>query len=161
MGWISPQEQLFLRSGSQRHRHFAGFFNVPVIHRHGTTLFIRWFRHTAPFSRLLRSRWGYGGHILDLTPGPSRGGGGHRVALLMNIWRHWVWWQNNFVGCFARIMLQRQRESQKMLSIYGRVSSGFKITKWNISEKYHRWLQFYVKIRHPKEMGLCHTSHPN
>ena len=42
-------------------------------HRHGTTLFIRWFRHTAPFSRLLRSRWGYGGHILDLTPGPSRG----------------------------------------------------------------------------------------
>ena len=25
------------------------------------------------FSRLLRSRWGYGRHILDLTPGPSRG----------------------------------------------------------------------------------------
>ena len=39
---------LYLRSGSQRHRHFAWFFNVPVIHRHGTTLFIRWFRHTAP-----------------------------------------------------------------------------------------------------------------
>ena len=32
--------------GSQRHRHFAGFFNVPVLHRHGTSLFIRWFRHT-------------------------------------------------------------------------------------------------------------------
>ena len=27
----------------------------------------------APFSRLLRSRWGYGGHILDLTPRPSWG----------------------------------------------------------------------------------------
>ena len=45
-------KNLYLRSGSQRHRHFAGFFNVPVLHRSGTTLFIRWFRHTAPFSRL-------------------------------------------------------------------------------------------------------------
>ena len=44
----------YIRSGSQRHRHFAGFFNVPVLHRYGTTLYIRWFRHTAPFSRLLR-----------------------------------------------------------------------------------------------------------
>ena len=34
---------LYLRSGSQRYRNFAGFFNVP-----GTNLFIRWFRHTAP-----------------------------------------------------------------------------------------------------------------
>ena len=32
---------------AQRHRHSVGFFNVPVIHRHGTTLFIRWFRHNA------------------------------------------------------------------------------------------------------------------
>ena len=47
----------------------------PSKHRHGATLFIRLFRETAAFSRLLRSRWGYGGHILDLTPppGPSRG----------------------------------------------------------------------------------------
>ena len=45
-----------------------GSLTCPSKHRHGTTLFIRWFRHTAPFSRLLRSRWGYGGHILDLTP---------------------------------------------------------------------------------------------
>ena len=42
------------RSGSQRHRHSAGFFNVPVLHRHGTTLFIRGFRHTAPIRCLLR-----------------------------------------------------------------------------------------------------------
>ena len=48
------KKKLYLRSGSQRHRHFEGFFNVPVLHRHGTTLFIRWFRHTAPFNRLLR-----------------------------------------------------------------------------------------------------------
>ena len=27
--------------GLPRHRHFAGFFNVPVLHRHGTNLFIR------------------------------------------------------------------------------------------------------------------------
>ena len=46
-------KKLYLRSGSQRHRHFVGFFNVPVVHRHGTTLFIWWFWHTAPFSRLL------------------------------------------------------------------------------------------------------------
>ena len=45
-----------------------GSLTCPSQHRHGTTLFIWWFRHTAPFSRLLRSRWGYGGHILDLTP---------------------------------------------------------------------------------------------
>ena len=46
--------KLYLRLGAQRHRHFVGFHNVPVLHRHGTTLFIRWFLHTAPFSRLLR-----------------------------------------------------------------------------------------------------------
>ena len=67
------KKKLDLRSDSKRHRHSVGFFNVPVLAPTGTTLFIRWFRHTAPFSRLLRSRWGYGGHILDLTPGPSRG----------------------------------------------------------------------------------------
>ena len=46
-----PKKKLYLypRPGSQRHIHFAGFFNVPVPHRHGTNLFIRWFRDTAPF----------------------------------------------------------------------------------------------------------------
>ena len=48
------EEEVVIRSGSQRHRHFAGFFKVPVLHRHGTTLFIRLFWHTAPISRLLR-----------------------------------------------------------------------------------------------------------
>ena len=58
------KKNLYLRSGSQRHRHFVGFFNVPVLHRHGTTLFIRWFRHTAPFSRLLR----HAGDTEDVFP---------------------------------------------------------------------------------------------
>ena len=30
-----------LLSGSQRHRHFSGFFNLPVLHRHGITVLIR------------------------------------------------------------------------------------------------------------------------
>ena len=34
------KKKLYLRSWSQRHRHFTGFFNVPVLHRHGTTLFM-------------------------------------------------------------------------------------------------------------------------
>ena len=62
-----------------------GSLTCPSKHRHGTTLFIRWFRHTAPFSRLLRSRWGYGGHILDLTPGPSRGNELHRSLWLIRV----------------------------------------------------------------------------
>ena len=41
------------KSDSQGHRPFVEFFNVPVLHRHGTTLFIRLFRETAQFSRLL------------------------------------------------------------------------------------------------------------
>ena len=62
------KKKLDLRSGSQRHRNFVGFFNVSVLAPTRDHPFIRWFRHTAPFSRLLRSRWVYGGHILDLTP---------------------------------------------------------------------------------------------
>ena len=30
------KKKLYLRSGSQRHKHYAGFFNVPVLHRYGT-----------------------------------------------------------------------------------------------------------------------------
>ena len=29
------KKKLYLRSGSQRHRNIIGFFNVPVLHRHG------------------------------------------------------------------------------------------------------------------------------
>ena len=50
--WI--EEEVVPTVGLPTHRHFVGFLNVPVLHRHGTTLFIRWFRNTAPCSRLLR-----------------------------------------------------------------------------------------------------------
>ena len=45
------KKKLDLWLGSQRHRQFVGFFNVPV--QTPTTLFIRWFRHTAPFTDLV------------------------------------------------------------------------------------------------------------
>ena len=56
-------KKLDLRSGSQRHRHFVGFFNVPV---QAPT-------RDQPFYMVIPTRWGYGGHVLGLTPGPSRG----------------------------------------------------------------------------------------
>ena len=61
-----------LRSGSQRHRHFVGFFNVPVQAPTRGQPFIRLFRESTPFSRLLRHA-GDTGHILKLTPGSSWG----------------------------------------------------------------------------------------
>ena len=48
------KKKLYIRSGSQRHRHFVGFFNVPVLHRHGTTLFIRLSAFATIF---LHTRW--------------------------------------------------------------------------------------------------------
>ena len=94
-------KKLYLWSGSQRHRHFAGFFNVPVLHRHGTTLFIRWFKHTAPFSRFLRHAGdtedvGYGGRILGSNPrrphgglvmdGCTKGSNNQRTWCFSNVW---------------------------------------------------------------------------
>ena len=75
------KKKLDLRSGSQRHRHFVGFFNVPVLAPTRTNLFIRWFRHTAPFSRLLRSRWGYGGAHSRLNPPGPHGGSEYGVKI--------------------------------------------------------------------------------
>ena len=54
-----------LRLGSKCHRHFVGFFRVPVQAPTRATLFIRLFRETAPFSRLLR-------HTGDKTPYNNR-----------------------------------------------------------------------------------------
>ena len=52
----------------------------PSKHRHGTTLFIRWFRHTAPFSRLLRSSWGYWGQKKEVENiSANQRPGGHLV----------------------------------------------------------------------------------
>ena len=67
------KRKLDLRSGSQRHRHLGGFFNMPGLHRHGTTLFIRRFRHIAPFSRLLRHAGDTEDVFSTLTPGVLTG----------------------------------------------------------------------------------------
>ena len=58
-----------LRSGSQRHRHSVGFFNVPVPTQTWGQPFYN-SEKLPHFSRLLRHAWVYGGHILDLTPPP-------------------------------------------------------------------------------------------
>ena len=66
------KKKLDLRSGSQRHRHFKGFFNVPVqapTRGHPFyTIIPRNHPIKSPFT--CTTRWVYGGHILDLTPGP-------------------------------------------------------------------------------------------
>ena len=68
------KKTLDLWSGSQHNRHFIGFFNVPVQVPTRDHPFIRLFRENAQFSHSPFSiRWGYGGHILDVTPGSSRG----------------------------------------------------------------------------------------
>ena len=82
------KNKLYLLSGSQRHRHFVGFFNVPVLHRHGTTLFIRWFQHTAPFSRLLRHAGDTEDVISTSTPRVLTGGGGG--GRHQEIWGTWT-----------------------------------------------------------------------
>ena len=70
----SGMKKLYLLSCSQRHRHFEGFFNVPVLQRHGTTLFIRWFRHTAQFSCLSRHAGDTEEVFSTETPGVLTGG---------------------------------------------------------------------------------------
>ena len=70
-------KKLYLRSGSQRHRHFAGFFNVPVLYRHGTTVLCG-DSDTSPHLVAFTTRWGYGGRILDLNP--RRPHGGHQTV---------------------------------------------------------------------------------
>ena len=57
------EEEVDIRLGSQRHRHFVGFFDVPVQAPTWGHLFLRLFRETAPFSRLLR-------HAGDNPQGP-------------------------------------------------------------------------------------------
>ena len=67
--------KMFLRSCSQHHRHFVGFFNmVPVLHRHGATLLIGLFRETAPFSPLLRHAGDTEDVFSSLIPREDAGG---------------------------------------------------------------------------------------
>ena len=67
--WQHIDVQADWRSGTygrspQRHKHFVGFFNVPVLAQTWANLFIRLFPGTAPFT----TRWWYRGHILNFNP---------------------------------------------------------------------------------------------
>ena len=61
-------KKLALWSGSQRHRHFVGIFNVPVHESTQGQPFYGYSEKPPHFSRLLRAAWGYGGPILVLNP---------------------------------------------------------------------------------------------
>ena len=68
-----PKKTLDIRSGSQCHRHFAGFFNVPVqAPTRGQPFYTVIPTHRPNYSPFT-TRWGYGGRILDLNPSGSRG----------------------------------------------------------------------------------------
>ena len=77
-------EEFGLRSGSKRHRHFAGFFNLLVLHRHGTNL-LYGDSDTPSLKSPFTTRWGYGGRMLDLTPPPRRPQGDAREGRLLSI----------------------------------------------------------------------------
>ena len=65
-------KKLDLRSGSQRHRLFEGFFNVPVIAQTRGQPFYTVIPRNRPILSPFTTRLGYRGHILDLTPGSPR-----------------------------------------------------------------------------------------
>ena len=68
-------KKLDLQSGSQRHRHFVGFFNVLVqAPTRGCPLY-GYSKKLIHFSRLLWCAWGYGGPILVFNPQGPKGGG--------------------------------------------------------------------------------------
>ena len=62
-----------LRSGSQHHRHFVGFFYVPVQAQTWGHPFNTIIPRNHPIKSPFTKRWGYGGHLVDLTTGSSRG----------------------------------------------------------------------------------------
>ena len=62
------EEEVEPMVGLPRHRHFVGFFNVPVQTPTRDPPFYGYSEKPPHISRLLRHAWGYGGHILDLTP---------------------------------------------------------------------------------------------
>ena len=70
-----PKKKLYLRSGSQRHRHFVGFFNMPVQAPTRGHPFLRLFWETAPFSRLLWHAGDTEDTFLTKPPGPYGSGG--------------------------------------------------------------------------------------
>ena len=72
------EEEVDPRSGSQRHRHFVWFFNVPVQALTRDHPFYGYSETPPHFSHLLQHAWGYGGPIRILHPK-----GSHREDLLL------------------------------------------------------------------------------
>ena len=69
--FMRTEEEVAPRSGSKRHIHFVGFFNVPVQattrgHQYG-------YSEKPPDLVACYDTLGCGEHILDLPPGPNRG----------------------------------------------------------------------------------------
>ena len=67
------EEEVEHTVGLPRHRHFVGFFNVPVQAPTRDPPFYGYFEKPPHFSHLLRHAWGYGGHILDFQSGTGPG----------------------------------------------------------------------------------------
>ena len=67
-------KKLHLRSGSQRHRHFVGFFNVPVQAPTRGHPFYTVLPTHRPIYSPFTTRLGYGERILDLNPRRPHGG---------------------------------------------------------------------------------------
>ena len=65
------EEEVRPTVGLSHHRHFVGFFNVPVKTR--GHLFYSYSKKPSHFSRLLRRAWGYGIPILILNPRIPKG----------------------------------------------------------------------------------------
>ena len=62
-------KKLDLRSGSQRHKHFLGFFNMPVQTPTQGQPFYTVIPRNRPIWSPYTTRLGYGGHIIDFIPG--------------------------------------------------------------------------------------------
>ena len=70
------KKKLYLRSGSKRYRHFAGFFNLPVQGPTRGHPFYTVIQRNRPNESPFTTRWGYGGCLIILTPRRPQGGKG-------------------------------------------------------------------------------------
>ena len=80
------RKKLDLRSGSQRHRHFVWFFNVPVQTPTRGHPFYTVIPTHRPIKSPIKTRWGYGVRTLELNP--RRPHGSHATIFLLYMWRH-------------------------------------------------------------------------
>ena len=140
------EKKLDLRSGSQRHRHFVGFFNVPVRAPTRDQPFYAVIPTHRPYKSPFTTRWGYGGHILDLTPGPSRGdtsfetyfksSAGHSLSVYPHlVIDSRIFFLRNFSSGILRWSSLQTKEGQRRSDF---VSSGSKIVNHLLRRKYDK-----------------------